>query len=455
MDADRENGKNSSARHWLTWALLALLPGLTGWCIVLTQRQIQQNRTDSYREISRQEKEEFLRMYEEWNRLSPQEKADNPWGSGPYGGPEIQKRLRSHQEERLMADLPELMADQAFPSELGDILYGPGWRQRVQKYQKQIEFQEILSIFSTILLASGGLVLFIGTLIWLVGSARAAAEKSESEECSVGTEDVSAGGVSGGMAEQKSTDPQPSQAKEVFLFPQRSASEKKAAEAVSGTPSSDTSPNPEPKKPAADLSGGKRVRTDKPALVPAQTDELQTTARTAAAVLTEPEPAAADPILASLMAPIPVVKGLSEISEQMSAIREFAAEQQNQVRKFQDGYDWMLIKRFCLRIIRCIDNLEDRIRQLQNAGQDVSMLRDIRDEILFALESSGVEQYEPEIGLDYKGLERYAESVREKKENDDPSKSGRIAEVVRPGYQYLINDEEVKIVRCAQVKLYA
>jgi molecular chaperone GrpE (heat shock protein) len=155
------------------------------------------------------------------------------------------------------------------------------------------------------------------------------------------------------------------------------------------------------------------------------------------------------------MAPIPVVQGLSEISEQMSAIREFAAEQQNQVKKFQDGYDWMLIKRFCLRIIRCIDNLEERIRQLQKDHQDVSVLKDVRDEILFALESSGVEQYEPEIGLDYRGLERYAESVREKVENSDPEKSGHIAEVVRPGYQYLLNDEEVKIVRCAQVKLYA
>lgn len=455
MDADRENGKNSSARHWLTWALLALLPGLTGWCIVLTQRQIQQNRTDSYREISRQEKEEFLRMYEEWNRLSAQEKADNPWGSGPYGGPEVQKRLRSHQEERLMADLPELLVEQTFPSELGDILYGPDWRQRVQKYKKQVEYQEILSIFSTILLAAGGLVLFVGTVIWLVGAVRATAEKSELEDCSSDTEDAAAGKASGDTAEQTSAEQQPCQAKEVFLFPQRSASNGKPTESVSDSQSSDISLNPEPKKPAADLSGGKRVRTDKPAVVPAKTDDLQTAAQTAAAVLTEPEPEAADPILASLMAPIPVAKGLSEISEQMSAIREFAAEQQNQVRKFQDGYDWMLIKRFCLRIIRCIDNLEDRIRQLQNAGQDVSMLKDIRDEILFALESSGVEQYEPEIELEYKGLERYAESVREKKENDDPSKSGRIAEVVRPGYQYLINDEAVKIVRCAQVKLYA
>ncbi|HOK65851.1 MAG TPA: hypothetical protein PK054_11645 [Anaerohalosphaeraceae bacterium] len=456
MEADRDTQKSSSARNWMTWALLALLPGLTGWCIVLTQKQIQQNRRESYQEISRQEKDEFLRMYEQWNRLSDQEKADTPWGTGPYGGPEIQRKLKDHQEERLLADLPDLLTESAVPSELGDILYGPDWREQVRKYQKQIEYQEILSIVSTILLAAGGLVFSIGLLIWLAGAAKkAAAKRAELKETSPETDAVSSEGKSKDSRDQTNPAPQASQEKEVHLFPQRKPADKKTSAADRQTPTV-LPAEPAKKKPSEPADKGLiGTKTAAPAAAAAGDAELQTVPQTAAALLTEPEPTASDPILASLMAPIPVVKGLSEISEQMSAIREFAAEQQNQVRKFQDGYDWMLIKRFCLRIIRCIDNLEDRIRQLQSANQDVSMLKDIRDEILFALESSGVEQYEPEIGLEYKGLERYAESVREKKENDDPTKSGRIAEVVRPGYQYLINDEEVKIVRCAQVKLYA
>lgn len=454
MEADRDNQKSSSAKNWMAWALLALLPGLTGWCIVLTQKQIQQNRRESYREISRQEKDEFLRMYEQWNRLSDREKADTPWGTGPYGGPEIQRKLKDHQEERFLADLPDLLTESAVPSELGDILYGPDWRQRVQKYQKQIEYQEILSIFSTTLLAAGGLVFSIGLSIWLAGTVkRAAAKRGEFRDASPETAAVSSDEKSKDAREQAAPAPETPQEKEVHLFTRRKPADKKTAAAGSQT-AAGSSAEPAKKKPSESADKGLiGIKTAAPAA--AGDAEPQTVPQTAAALLTEPETPAADPILASLMAPIPVVKGLSEISEQMSAIREFAAEQQNQVRKFQDGYDWMLIKRFCLRIIRCIDNLEDRIRQLQNANQDVSTLKDIRDEILFALESSGVEQYEPEIGLEYKGLERYAESVREKKENDDPAKSGCIAEVIRPGYQYLINDEEVKIVRCAQVKLYA
>ncbi len=151
----------------------------------------------------------------------------------------------------------------------------------------------------------------------------------------------------------------------------------------------------------------------------------------------------------------PLTKELSELTEEVSAIRHFAAQQQDQMRKLQDGYDWMIVRRFCMRIIRCVDNIEDRIARLTPKEQVLSdHLQDIRDELIFALESSGVEQYEPDLNISYKGLERYAEAIKERVYTADDAKAGFIAEVVRKGYQYLVNDEDVKIVRCAQVKLY-
>lgn len=449
MDVDKDNQKTSSAKNWLTWALLALLPGLTGWCIVLTQRQIQQNRTENYQQISRQQKDEFLQKYEEWDRLSAQEKMDNPWGSGPYGGPEMQKKLTLHQEERLLADLPELVAETDLPNELGEVLYGPGWRLRVQKYQKQIEYQEILSIFSSILLLTGGLILVIGMLLRLAAlrrnKKREAAETGSEKTARPTAADKNSSDRQSTVSEGKK---EKEEEEEVHLFTRKSARRNPSTGPSANAPSESIG-WPQPAAPRAAGAG----KSSPPAVYPAESSS-SLSAGAAAALLTEPEPAPSDPILSSLMTPIPVVQGLSDLSEQMSAIREFAAEQQNQVKKLQDGYDWMLIKRFCLRIIRCVDNIEDRMRQLQKGNQDISALKDIRDEILFALESSGLEQFEPEVGLEYRGLERYAEAVKEKESTSEPEKSGRIAKVVRPGYQYLINDEEVKIVRCAQVKLY-
>lgn len=156
----------------------------------------------------------------------------------------------------------------------------------------------------------------------------------------------------------------------------------------------------------------------------------------------------------------PLNSTLKELTQQISAIRQYTAYQQDRVEKLQDGYDWNIIRTFCLRVIRCIDNLENRISQL--AKQDIETgpnltihLEEVRDELLFALESSGVEQFEPEVNSDYRGQEKHAEAVKEKQHCDDPNQIGKIAEVVRPGYQYLINEENVKVVRAARVKLFA
>ncbi|NQT01611.1 MAG: hypothetical protein HQ580_06290, partial [Planctomycetes bacterium] len=62
--------------------------------------------------------------------------------------------------------------------------------------------------------------------------------------------------------------------------------------------------------------------------------------------------------------------------------------------------------------------------------------------------------YEPEINSDYRGQEKYAEAVKEKEHCENSSQKGKIAKVIRPGYQYFINEENIKIVRSAQVKLF-
>lgn len=105
-------------------------------------------------------------------------------------------------------------------------------------------------------------------------------------------------------------------------------------------------------------------------------------------------------------------------------------------------------------MIRCIDNLEGRIDGLDETSETANHLQEIHDELLFALESSGVEQYRPEINSDYRGQEKTAEALKEKDSHGKPEQAGKIAKVVRPGYRYIIDDENFKIVRTAQVKLY-
>lgn len=150
----------------------------------------------------------------------------------------------------------------------------------------------------------------------------------------------------------------------------------------------------------------------------------------------------------------PVSDSLRELTQQVSAIREYAAGQQERVKKLQDGYDWNIIRKFCLRVIRCIDNLENRINKLSEQDIDTTGLEEIRDELVFALESTGVEQFEPKINSNYRGQEKNTEAVKDKEDCDDPTMTGKIAKVLRRGYQYFIDEENVKVVRPAQVKLF-
>lgn len=150
----------------------------------------------------------------------------------------------------------------------------------------------------------------------------------------------------------------------------------------------------------------------------------------------------------------PINGTLTELTQQVAAIREYAASQQSRVEKLQDGYDWNIIKTFCLRVIRCIDNLEGRISRLTEQDVKAAHLEEIRDELIFALESSGVEQFKPEINSDYRGQEKYAEAIKGKESCEDPKRKGKIAKVIRPGYQYSISEENVKVVRPAQVRLF-
>ncbi|NOQ23611.1 MAG: nucleotide exchange factor GrpE [Candidatus Aegiribacteria sp.] len=143
----------------------------------------------------------------------------------------------------------------------------------------------------------------------------------------------------------------------------------------------------------------------------------------------------------------------ADILSQVSSLRDYLAKQQNMVKRFQDGYDWTVLKNFCQRIIRCIDDIEKRTNSLKEATdahrQDLEM---IYDQLVFALDGSGIEQFKPEVDTPYSGQEKIAEVVG--KDPCEKGVPGDISQVVNPGYLYYISDEHQKLIRPAKVKLY-
>jgi molecular chaperone GrpE (heat shock protein) len=425
------------SKTWTMWAVVFVAAGMSGLGLVAWNLYQEDKNFQPYRNQFNQNDDEYLRLYEEWNRLTPEQKADNPWGQGQYGGSKTNEQIRSEQPARLMSDLVDLATGAKEPHVLADLLYGNNWQEEVDQYRRKKEIRDAVSFGSIVTLLAGTLILLANTAKWLTGFLR-----KESAE--------SLASVPAGF--------QPAESPSGKASPDLPVNRFAAAEAPAGRNKA-VSHHRCSDGPGMFDSSKWRPTDGVPLQEPVSWKNEQDAAQLdpiTAVVAGVPVSAFPDSVpVQNLMSTAPVASNLAELTEQVSAIREFAAQQQDRVRQLQEGYDWNIIKRFCLRIIHCIDNIDNRIQQAAGSGGDADLLRDVRDELVFALESSGVEQFEVQPDSEYRGLEKRVEAVKDRAPAPNPRLRGKIAEVVRPGYEYVLNDQEARVVRCAQVKLYS
>ena len=422
-------------RLWIIWAALLTLIGAAGVGYVGVDRYSDQLRLSPYQERFNPAQDDYLALYEEWSRLPADVKAETPWGQGRYGGDKTTEQLTKEQPARLKADLIDLARGVREPHPLADVLYGRGWRGEVAEYRKKLAFMDNIAIGSTICLAAGVIGLLGFTSRWLIrylgaSGGRPVGSQTKVEAAakprSAAREPLVDRTVREHAPLRPQRTPDPQAGLQVGYFEAARLKDKRSSDASKKVSPSTTTPAAPPKPvTAATLAG-------------------------------QFQPSGQFTNVATLMSTdlVGARDSLTELTQEMSAIREFAAQQQDRVRQLQEGYDWNIIKRFCMRVIRCVDNLEGRIAKIGETGQDVGIFEDVRDELVFALESSGVEQFEPELESTYKGKEKSVEAVRTRVKSSDAKLKGKIAEIVRPGYLYVVSDDDVRVVRCAQVKLY-
>ena len=428
-----------SGKVWVIWSLTFMAVGVLGLSATSIEKYIETRITDSYQKRYGTSADKFLAQYEAWCELTAEERMESPWGHGEYGGAEIQKQLKKTQSGRLRADIVELGLGAKEAHAFADILYGKNWRSEVDKYRKKKEIRDSITVVSVISLLAGTIVSIGNFSRHLPRALRHVRRKAVSWRTPL---------------EKSQKDKEihsVKQEEDVYEFGDseqdpdcETDTEDKDSQTADDIDDSDDSDGPvERTEPIHERIGDSVVKSEtefdraKFEREFGQFGGFQSKSNVATLLSTEP-----------------VTSSLNELTQEMSAIREFAAQQQDRVKQLQDGYDWNIIKRFCLRVIRCVDNLDNRIKKLSEKGKKTRDLEDVRDELIFALESSGVERFEPEIGSVYKGQEKSIEALKEKSPTTSKKKVGTISEVIRPGYEYVVSEDEVKLVRIAQVKLY-
>ncbi len=390
-----------------------------------------------------------------------------------YDRSEIESQLRQDQEGRLQADLDDLASGEIEVSPYADILYGENWQEELNKYMNQKELCEVVYTGSIVCISMGGTIFSWYLLIWLLriltkgmSKLKKYSKKSHRGQSKEGIEEPDETYNEKDLIEEEQVQVEPpkqqqshlkKQTKAAWSFDKSKSRKQKAKETLLAKQQSGT--NDTGRKRAKKYLDSQTADNAEEIAVLLSDEEtadslakLEDSLRVQTEKLEERTAQSVQEALKEHSKPLDST--LKDLAQQVSAIREYASCQQERVEKLQDGYDWNIIKTFCLRIIRCIDNLENRIERLSSKGTKTEYLEDIRDEMVFALESSGIEQYHPEINSDYRGQEKYAEAVKQKEQCENSKQKGKIAKVIRPGYQYVINEENIKIVRTAQVKLF-
>ncbi len=395
-------------KKWIirSWALV--LVGIAGVGGVHLLKTHEQRETARYKLQSDNHADDYFGLYDDQGRVKSQ------------------VQLKLQQQVRLKADMAELAKGTKAAPIYSEVLYGDNWHQEVSKYKNKMMLMDSLLYASAISILAGVIIGLI--YLWRKAIPAVAAHSGQS-----GAQGDDACAPDDGEAEANIVAVEQVETASGRLGPQHMPNTVLSGDLTAG------------------YFGQRRTHTLADSL--GMKDSLGRQAQGFGKDAAQFGPSVATEHT-MLMSTEPVSNTLDELTQEVSAIREFAAQQQDRVKQLQEGYDWTIIKRFCLRIIRCIDNLDDRINSLASQNKKTQLLEDVRDELVFALESSGVEQFEPAINAHYKGLEKIAETVREKEHTEHAGLSGKIAKVVRSGYRYVLNDDDVKIVRAAQVKLY-
>lgn len=466
-------------------ALLLAGAAVLGWA--LGEKRKEQQQAARYRLKYASETKEYLKLYNEWSQLPPEERTQLPWGLNKYGENKSEAQLRQEQREKLEADIDKLAAGETDAHLFADFLYGENWQEELRKYKAAKEMKELILTGSIVCTSVGGII-FIGCLLlwtarlsirglpylkkYFTGIFKSRKETGDKEPAKIDAKE-----------NEKNSERQQSQVEKhpkvliISGWHNNFKGDPERKMMCPGSPETDFANRQELARPQTAPAVSNKANPDKAAK---NTDPGGSSVQTSHLRQSVPKTAVSDSHEDSLKARTenlekqvadfrritqtaqqttlehskPLEEGLEKLTQQVSAIREYAARQQNRMEKLQDGYDWNIIRNFCLRVIRCLDNLENRINRLSEEDIDTRELKEVRDELFFSLESSGVERFEPAINSDYRGQEKKIEALKDKQCCDHPDMKGKIAKVIRPGYQYVIDEENIKVVRTAQVKLY-
>ncbi len=146
---------------------------------------------------------------------------------------------------------------------------------------------------------------------------------------------------------------------------------------------------------------------------------------------------------------------LSNISSELRAIKSYVARKDEELRQWQDGYDWAKRKELLGEYANWLDYLGRREKNSSLSAATRSEVKSMREIMELTMENFSLEIIRPSKGEDFTAWRGRAE-IFESVETTNASDHGKIAELVSSGIQYRKGEraEDGTVIRLAQVRVW-
>lgn len=147
------------------------------------------------------------------------------------------------------------------------------------------------------------------------------------------------------------------------------------------------------------------------------------------------------------------VGSLSGVDGSLAGIRKYLDENSQIMRRYEEGYDYQILRKFVRQLIRLIRGYDKQLDRIESV-EAKEVVEEARDDLIEILDRNDISVIDIAQESIYAGQEKLAEVISEPVLTDDPAKVGCIAGVSARGFIYTFNTKQKRVIEPAKVKLY-
>jgi hypothetical protein len=141
---------------------------------------------------------------------------------------------------------------------------------------------------------------------------------------------------------------------------------------------------------------------------------------------------------------------MNDLNQTFMTLKSSLDQKDKEIARYKSGYDATIYKNFLLRFTRVDKVIKEYISENKI---DMNGLEDIQIQMDDALAECEVEVFSPKLGADYKTTAGLADKPKII-ETSDKEKNGQIVEIIAPGYQRRMPNDDYEVIVEAKVAIH-